>query len=103
MDQTAIFDPFPEAVYPANLVFGGAAASLQPPVYPGAVTGSAGNSGTVMSDYAGTTGNSAVAAQQYGAAKAAGPFWNQPIFWAVAVFGLGVWLLAHIALVEVKS
>ena len=102
MDNTAIFDPFPEAVYPGNLVFGSGAA-YQPSVYPGAVTGSAGNSTGVLTDFAGGAGSGAAASVAYGSQTAQKGFAHQPIFWAVAVFAIGVWLLAHIALVQVKG
>lgn len=101
MEQGFDLAPFPEAVFPAGAVFGSGGA-YTPSIAPGAVTGSAGNSSGVLSDFAGTTGG-ASSSLAYGNQTAKKPFYNQPIFWAVAVFALGVWLLAHIALVEVKS
>lgn len=39
----------------------------------------------------------------YGQQTAQQPAASQPIFWAVAIFGLGVLMLAHAAHVEVKG
>lgn len=102
MDPTVIYDPLPEAVFPASMVYG-SNNSYAAPVYPGALTGSVGATSGVTTDFIGGAATGAAANLSYGQAAAKKPFWDQPVFWAFAVFAIGAWLLAHIALVQVKS
>lgn len=101
MEQGFDLAPFPDAVIPGFAAFGGPGA-YTPSIAPGALTGSAGNSTGVLADFGGTSGGTG-ASLAYGQASAKKPFYNQPIFWAVAIFALGVWMLAHLALVQVKE
>jgi hypothetical protein len=92
-----------EATIPGTLAYGGQP-SLDGTYYPGGFTGGVGDMSTVPQQFgaASTSTGSNASAISYGTATAKKPFYDQPIFWALALGAIAFWGLAHLALIESK-